>query len=634
MLCRSKIPLQCAGKKSPQPLAEHSPSRCFAEKVPDFVNALGPLSRIWLMIMIMIMASSITTFAVASDSAAENKVATAESTTIPDGSGTPANYPPVLHQRLDQDGVSGTLVIHGGGSLPADVRQAFIDSLPAGRPVVALTLANTDPQPTAARDWIEAEGIEVVAFDFSTTTANVAEPVLASGPLAAAIREAGGVWIEGDSSASEPSLPAEAGDRPTLQPLFDKAVMAELSALLNRRGVIGAGTWEASILGRQAGEDRPATDQRFDGFGPLSDAIVRSLLSVEKPDNLASLRQAVEQHPTRFGFGLDRSTAAVIRGRQVAVVGTGVATIVLAAGPRRPPVEVDVPAGSAFDLTQIRRASRWRGAAVDPGKPVLGPRRVDRGSLVIVGGGGMPKSVVDRFVSLAGGRDARIVVLPTAVPRPEALRQRVPRFLARADVAEVTMLPQSRTDEIESEPFAAALRRATGVWFDGGRQWNFVDAYENTSAVERFRDVLRRGGVIGGSSAGATIQGEYLVRGHPLGNRIMMAEGYERGFGFLPGVAIDQHFSQRGRHADLVPVIARHPELLGIGIDESTALVVTGSRAEVIGDFAAHFLASGDGPADDDDTPPETVPPFITVTAGEAIDLLSLQPLDSQPDTE
>ena len=130
-------------------------------------------------------------------------------------------------------------------------------------------------------------------------------------------------------------------------------------------------------------------------------------------------------------------------------------------------------------------------------------------------------------------------------------------------VAEIAVLPHSLPDEVASDAFVDTLKRATGIWFGGGRQWRFLDAYEGTDAVELFRDVLRRGGVIGGSSAGATIQGEYLVRGHPLGNTIMMAEGYERGFSFLPGVAIDQHFSQRNRLSDLIPVIRAHPQVCG-----------------------------------------------------------------------
>ena len=99
--------------------------------------------------------------------------------------------------------------------------------------------------------------------------------------------------------------------------------------------------------------------------------------------------------------------------------------------------------------------------------------------------------------------------------------------------------------------------------------------------------------MIGGSSAGASIQASYMVRGNPLGNREIMAEGYERGFGFLPGAAVDQHFSQRGRLADMEALVARFPQLLGIGLDESTAIVVSGSAAEVLGIHKAHFYARG-----------------------------------------
>src|SRR5690606_7663818 len=112
-------------------------------------------------------------------------------------------------------------------------------------------------------------------------------------------------------------------------------------------------------------------------------------------------------------------------------------------------------------------------------------------------------------------------------------------------VESVGVLHGRHPEEIETPEQLAMLDEATGIWFGGGRQWRFVDAYEGTAIVDRFCDVLRRGGVIGGSSAGATIQGDYLVRGNPLGNTDMMADGYERGFAFLPGVAIDQHFAQR-----------------------------------------------------------------------------------------
>ena len=104
-----------------------------------------------------------------------------------------------------------------------------------------------------------------------------------------------------------------------------------------------------------------------------------------------------------------------------------------------------------------------------------------------------------------------------------------------------------------------------------------------TRTQREIEAVLDRGGVIGGSSAGATIQGSYLVRGAREGNHIMMAKGYEQGFGYLRGVAIDQHLIVRGREDDLVEVIDKKPELLGLGLDEPAAVIVQGDRLEVIG---------------------------------------------------
>jgi cyanophycinase len=107
--------------------------------------------------------------------------------------------------------------------------------------------------------------------------------------------------------------------------------------------------------------------------------------------------------------------------------------------------------------------------------------------------------------------------------------------------------------------------------------------------MELFRDVLKRGGVIGGSSAGATIQGDYLVRGSPYGPNVMIADGYETGMCFLPGVAIDQHFSQRKRMPDMEALMRVYPQYLGIGLDEATAIIVQGTTADVMGRAEVRF---------------------------------------------
>ncbi len=209
----------------------------------------------------------------------------------------------------------------------------------------------------------------------------------------------------------------------------------------------------------------------------------------------------------------------------------------------------------------------------------IGP---SRGSLVIVGGGQVGPEIVNRFIDLAGGRDAPMVFIPTAEEgTPKATAE--DNFLARAGVKHVVILHTRDRKDADTEAFVAPLKSARGVWFEGGRQWRLVDSYLNTRTQKELFRLLDRGGVIGGTSAGATIQGSYLVRGAREGNTIMMAPGYETGMGFLRESAIDQHILTRHREDDLVPVIQRHPDLLGIGIDESTAIVVHGDKFEVIG---------------------------------------------------
>ncbi|WP_419162978.1 cyanophycinase [Candidatus Palauibacter sp.] len=206
------------------------------------------------------------------------------------------------------------------------------------------------------------------------------------------------------------------------------------------------------------------------------------------------------------------------------------------------------------------------------------------GSLVVVGGAMRSPEIVDRFVQLAGGPSAHIVVIPTAGGQ-DSYGQSFGGLLPfqAAGVEHLTLRHTNDRDEANSEAFVSAIREAGGVWFTGGRQWRLVDSYMGTRTEEELWALLERGGVIGGSSAGATIQGSYLARGDTLTNTIMMGS-HEQGLGFLRNTAIDQHLLQRNRQFDLLEIIEARPELLGIGIDENTAIVVQGDRFEVIGE--------------------------------------------------
>jgi cyanophycinase len=209
------------------------------------------------------------------------------------------------------------------------------------------------------------------------------------------------------------------------------------------------------------------------------------------------------------------------------------------------------------------------------------------GTLIIAGGGRLSREVVDLFIERAGGKDAGIVYVPTASGgdlsgNPDD-SYGVVRLLKGRGCTDVTVLHTRDPEVANTEAFVEPIERAGGVWFSGGRQWRFTDAYLGTAACGAFHRVLERGGVIAGSSAGATIQGSYLVRGSPKGNTIMMAKGHEQGFGFLENAAIDQHLFKRGRERDIIPVIERFPHLLGIGIDESAAIAVEDGRLWVLG---------------------------------------------------
>lgn len=217
------------------------------------------------------------------------------------------------------------------------------------------------------------------------------------------------------------------------------------------------------------------------------------------------------------------------------------------------------------------------------------------GALIVAGGGRLGPEIMGRFVALAGGEDANIVVIPTAGEQDEFPSDWGGADLLRsAGARAVTVLHTRDRAVANSEAFVAPLRDATGVWIPGGRQWRLADAYLDTALLDELNALLARGGVIGGTSAGASIQASYMVRGAVEGNTIMMAPGHEEGFGFLRGAAVDQHLLARNRQDDMLEVIAAHPALLGIGLDEGTAIVVQGDRAEVIGRSRAAFYNAHD----------------------------------------
>ena len=231
----------------------------------------------------------------------------------------------------------------------------------------------------------------------------------------------------------------------------------------------------------------------------------------------------------------------------------------------------------------VQKVAPWleKQLATPPQTSTIGP---SRGTLLIVGGGGKDPGIMRKFLELSGGDKAVIAVVPTAMEGDNFDNETRPApALRKAGAAKVFVLHTRDKKVADSDEFADSLKQATGVWLDGGRQWRYADSYLKTKTHKALFDLLDRGGVIGGSSAGASIQSSYMVRGAREGNTIMMAPGYETGLGFIRDCAIDQHLIKRKRENDLIAVVQKHRHLLGIGIDEDTAVIVRGNNLEVMG---------------------------------------------------
>jgi len=247
-----------------------------------------------------------------------------------------------------------------------------------------------------------------------------------------------------------------------------------------------------------------------------------------------------------------------------------------------------------------------------------------KGTLLIVGGGNLREGgIPEKFIELAGGTDAKFVIVPTAGGNKNADgtikvydEESVLRPWKARGLTHVRMLHTADPGVANTAEFVKPLLDANAVWFEGGRQWNIVDSYANTRTYQEFHRLLERGGVIGGSSAGASIQGDFLVRGAVQGSQLIVAPEPEhhQGFAFLRHSAIDQHVNTRNRWDDIVPLIKDKPELLGIGLSENTAIIVKGDRLEVIGAWkvAVHDNTRGYQPWEK---------PYFVLSAGDVFNM-------------
>lgn len=261
---------------------------------------------------------------------------------------------------------------------------------------------------------------------------------------------------------------------------------------------------------------------------------------------------------------------------------------------------------------------RWRSDRLVARLSTDNDRSLDTsdGVLVIAGGGMLPHSIKERFWMLAGGPAARIVVIPASQMEPEQLKIHEERW-DEFETDVVTALHAENRGEADDPEFSRSLESATGVWLGGGQQTLLTGTYRGTLIQTRMRNVLARGGVIGGTSAGAAVMSDIMIAG---GKRAPIES---QGFGFLPETIVDQHFMKRNRMSRLLKLLEKHPGAVGLGVDEQTALIVElkGKRLSVVGDSYVTACVPGRN-----DQPPR----FEFLKPGDRSDLEALRTPDGR----
>jgi len=206
------------------------------------------------------------------------------------------------------------------------------------------------------------------------------------------------------------------------------------------------------------------------------------------------------------------------------------------------------------------------------------PAPTPRGTLVVVGGGDIPPEIVGRTLALAGGASASVAILPQASELPDAGDSAIAMWKGAGAKKAVKVSVTNRASAVR------AIEEATLIWFGGGDQNRLTKALSGTGLPELIRKRYMEGAVIGGTSAGAAVMSKVMITGDAdllsiSAGRTKSAEG----LGLWPGVIVDQHFLKRQREARLISLVLDRPDLLGVGIDESTAVVVAGHQFEVVG---------------------------------------------------
>lgn len=212
----------------------------------------------------------------------------------------------------------------------------------------------------------------------------------------------------------------------------------------------------------------------------------------------------------------------------------------------------------------------------------------ESGSLLIIGGHEDKAGdcqILRHFIDMAGGRDSSIVVIATATEEPRTVGNEYRELFLTLGAASVSIMDVTHRETANQKEQAEIIKKATGIFFTGGDQLRLTSILGGSAVDAALRAVFSQGAVIAGTSAGASVMSETMIVGGNSNDTPKKASlSMAHGMGFLNEGVIDQHFAQRGRINRLLAAVAQNPHVLGIGIDEDTALVVGPDRmCKVIG---------------------------------------------------
>jgi cyanophycinase len=214
--------------------------------------------------------------------------------------------------------------------------------------------------------------------------------------------------------------------------------------------------------------------------------------------------------------------------------------------------------------------------------------------LVIIGGAEDKEGdsqILREFVRRAGATNANIIIMTAATELPREVGENYIKVFKRLGCEQVRIVDTETREDASSSTALAAIHQATGIFFTGGDQARITNILKGTEMDKAIHQRFAEGIVIAGTSAGAAVMPDkMIVEGHSQTHARIEVVDMGPGLGFLPGVVIDQHFAQRGRLGRLISALVMEPAVLGFGIDENTAMVVTDNQIEVIGEGAVTIV--------------------------------------------